>query len=44
MSRKCGIVGLLAIGKSTRFDALAKSGIAVENCSFFGFFKPPFQV
>jgi GTP-binding protein YchF len=34
MSLKCGIVGLPNVGKSTRFNALTKAGIAAENYPF----------
>src|SRR5690554_5632787 len=34
MGFKCGIVGLPNVGKSTLFNALTQSGIAVENFSF----------
>src|SRR6201988_3512224 len=34
MSRKCGIVGLPNVGKSTLFNALTKAGIAAENYPF----------
>ena len=34
MGRKCGIVGLPNVGKSTLFNALTKAGIAAENYPF----------
>src|SRR5438309_7240952 len=34
MSLRCGIVGLLNVGKSTLFNALTKAGIAAENYPF----------
>ena len=34
MGLKCGIVGLPNVGKSTKFNALTKAGIAAENYPF----------
>src|SRR3979490_3522525 len=34
MNLKCGSVGLPKLGKSTRFNALTKAGIAADNYPF----------